>query len=209
VEGWIESLTPEVAPFGIRTMLVEPGFFRTELLPRCYVAVQRSQPPGPPAAARLLPVRLGRGSPQSPLPPAPSETASSTTRATSEVGTEVAVLHRGVVMASVGLSTARTAVMSSSRCGGNLTSSIPRMSRPCSRRPRLATRGSSSIWGGGRCWCVRGVRAGPRGHDPGRPPPDLTVTTTPDQAGTPGRVTPRASGRPVHAQALTQFPGAA
>jgi len=32
VEGWIESLSPEVAPFGIRTMLVEPGFFRTELL---------------------------------------------------------------------------------------------------------------------------------------------------------------------------------
>ena len=32
VEGWIESLTPEVAPFGIRTMLVEPGFFRTGLL---------------------------------------------------------------------------------------------------------------------------------------------------------------------------------
>jgi NAD(P)-dependent dehydrogenase (short-subunit alcohol dehydrogenase family) len=32
VEGWMESLTPEVAPFGIRTMLVVPGFFRTELL---------------------------------------------------------------------------------------------------------------------------------------------------------------------------------
>jgi NAD(P)-dependent dehydrogenase (short-subunit alcohol dehydrogenase family) len=32
VEGWIESLAPEVAPFGIRTMLVEPDFFRTELL---------------------------------------------------------------------------------------------------------------------------------------------------------------------------------
>ena len=32
VEGWIESLGPEVAPFGIHTMLVEPGFFRTELL---------------------------------------------------------------------------------------------------------------------------------------------------------------------------------
>jgi NAD(P)-dependent dehydrogenase (short-subunit alcohol dehydrogenase family) len=32
VEGWMESLTPEVGPFGIRTMLVEPGFFRTELL---------------------------------------------------------------------------------------------------------------------------------------------------------------------------------
>jgi NAD(P)-dependent dehydrogenase (short-subunit alcohol dehydrogenase family) len=32
LEGWSESLAPEVAPFGIRTMLVEPGFFRTELL---------------------------------------------------------------------------------------------------------------------------------------------------------------------------------
>jgi NAD(P)-dependent dehydrogenase (short-subunit alcohol dehydrogenase family) len=32
VEGWMEALTPEVAPFGIKTMLVEPGFFRTELL---------------------------------------------------------------------------------------------------------------------------------------------------------------------------------
>jgi len=32
VEGWAESLAPEVAPFGIRTMIVEPGFFRTELL---------------------------------------------------------------------------------------------------------------------------------------------------------------------------------
>src|SRR5215213_452713 len=32
VEGWMESLTPEVVPFGIRTMLVEPGFFCTELL---------------------------------------------------------------------------------------------------------------------------------------------------------------------------------
>jgi NAD(P)-dependent dehydrogenase (short-subunit alcohol dehydrogenase family) len=32
LEGWSESLTPEVAPLGIRTLLVEPGFFRTELL---------------------------------------------------------------------------------------------------------------------------------------------------------------------------------
>src|SRR5688500_18342594 len=32
LEGWSESLTSEVVPFGIRTMLVEPGFFRTELL---------------------------------------------------------------------------------------------------------------------------------------------------------------------------------
>ena len=27
IEGWMESLTPEIAAFGIRTMLVEPGFF--------------------------------------------------------------------------------------------------------------------------------------------------------------------------------------
>ena len=32
IEGWMESLAPEVAPFGIHTMLVEPGSFRTELL---------------------------------------------------------------------------------------------------------------------------------------------------------------------------------
>jgi len=32
VEGFMEALAPEVAPFGIRTMLVVPGFFRTELL---------------------------------------------------------------------------------------------------------------------------------------------------------------------------------
>src|SRR3954453_13592102 len=31
-EGWMESLAPEVAPFGLKTTLVEPGFFRTELL---------------------------------------------------------------------------------------------------------------------------------------------------------------------------------
>ena len=32
LEGWMESLAPEVAPYGIRTMLVVPGFFRTDLL---------------------------------------------------------------------------------------------------------------------------------------------------------------------------------
>lgn len=32
VEGWIESLALEVSPFGIRSMIVEPGFFRTDLL---------------------------------------------------------------------------------------------------------------------------------------------------------------------------------
>jgi len=32
LEGWMESLAAEVAPFGIRTTTVNPGFFRTELL---------------------------------------------------------------------------------------------------------------------------------------------------------------------------------
>jgi NAD(P)-dependent dehydrogenase (short-subunit alcohol dehydrogenase family) len=32
LEGWMESLQFDVAPFGINTMVVEPGFFRTELL---------------------------------------------------------------------------------------------------------------------------------------------------------------------------------
>jgi len=32
LEGWLESLAPEIAPYGLRTMIVEPGFFRTELL---------------------------------------------------------------------------------------------------------------------------------------------------------------------------------
>jgi NAD(P)-dependent dehydrogenase (short-subunit alcohol dehydrogenase family) len=32
LEGWMESLHPEVAPFGITTTIVNPGFFRTELL---------------------------------------------------------------------------------------------------------------------------------------------------------------------------------
>jgi NAD(P)-dependent dehydrogenase (short-subunit alcohol dehydrogenase family) len=32
LEGWMESLRFEVEPFGIHTTIVEPGFFRTELL---------------------------------------------------------------------------------------------------------------------------------------------------------------------------------
>jgi NAD(P)-dependent dehydrogenase (short-subunit alcohol dehydrogenase family) len=32
LEGWTESLQHEVAPFGIATTIVNPGFFRTELL---------------------------------------------------------------------------------------------------------------------------------------------------------------------------------
>ncbi|MDP9043038.1 MAG: SDR family NAD(P)-dependent oxidoreductase [Bacteroidota bacterium] len=33
IEGWIQSLQAEVEPFGINTIIVNPGFFRTELLP--------------------------------------------------------------------------------------------------------------------------------------------------------------------------------
>ncbi len=32
LEGWMESLRFDVAPYGIKTTIVEPGFFRTELL---------------------------------------------------------------------------------------------------------------------------------------------------------------------------------
>jgi len=32
VEGWMESLSLEIAPYGIHTTIVEPGFFRTNLL---------------------------------------------------------------------------------------------------------------------------------------------------------------------------------
>ncbi|WP_169090436.1 SDR family NAD(P)-dependent oxidoreductase [Paenibacillus sp. PL91] len=32
LEGWMESLSPEVAPFGIHTTIINPGFFRTEFL---------------------------------------------------------------------------------------------------------------------------------------------------------------------------------
>src|SRR5438132_12369629 len=32
LEGWLESLEPEVAPFGITTTIVNPGLFRTEPL---------------------------------------------------------------------------------------------------------------------------------------------------------------------------------
>jgi NAD(P)-dependent dehydrogenase (short-subunit alcohol dehydrogenase family) len=32
LEGWMESLAPELEPFGIHTTIVNPGFFRTELL---------------------------------------------------------------------------------------------------------------------------------------------------------------------------------
>jgi NAD(P)-dependent dehydrogenase (short-subunit alcohol dehydrogenase family) len=32
IDGWMESLAPEIEPFGIHATVVNPGFFRTELL---------------------------------------------------------------------------------------------------------------------------------------------------------------------------------
>jgi NAD(P)-dependent dehydrogenase (short-subunit alcohol dehydrogenase family) len=32
LDGWMESLAPEVAPFGIHVTVVNPGYFRTQLL---------------------------------------------------------------------------------------------------------------------------------------------------------------------------------
>ena len=52
IEGWMESLAPEVAPFGIRTMLVEPGFFRTELLTPESTTYWKSRPCSVPSNAR-------------------------------------------------------------------------------------------------------------------------------------------------------------
>jgi NAD(P)-dependent dehydrogenase (short-subunit alcohol dehydrogenase family) len=41
LEGWMELLAPEVAPFGIHTTIVNAGFFHTELLSMA----SRVQPP--------------------------------------------------------------------------------------------------------------------------------------------------------------------
>jgi NAD(P)-dependent dehydrogenase (short-subunit alcohol dehydrogenase family) len=38
LEGWMESLRPEVEPFGISTTIVNPGFFRTDLLTQASAA---------------------------------------------------------------------------------------------------------------------------------------------------------------------------
>jgi NAD(P)-dependent dehydrogenase (short-subunit alcohol dehydrogenase family) len=43
IEGWVESLAPEIAPFGIRTILIEPGFFRTGLLTKGSTTYARPQ----------------------------------------------------------------------------------------------------------------------------------------------------------------------
>src|SRR4051794_40815718 len=110
-EGWMESLAPEVAPFGITTTLVEPGFFRTELLEpasttfaelsiKDYAArradnrawwesmngKQEGDPPSPPAALVQIVTRTPRrsaGSPaQTPSPPSSRRRATCSHRST-------------------------------------------------------------------------------------------------------------------------------
>jgi NAD(P)-dependent dehydrogenase (short-subunit alcohol dehydrogenase family) len=46
LEGWMESLEPEVAPFGIHTTIVEPASFRTEILTRKSGDLRRVVHPG-------------------------------------------------------------------------------------------------------------------------------------------------------------------
>jgi NAD(P)-dependent dehydrogenase (short-subunit alcohol dehydrogenase family) len=56
LEGWMESLAGEVAPFGIHAMIVEPGFFRTELLtPESTSFAELSIDDYAPANAGMLP----------------------------------------------------------------------------------------------------------------------------------------------------------
>jgi len=64
LEGWMESLAPEIAPFGISATVVEPGFFRTELIEdyaqrtaeteQAWQAMNGQQPGDPAKLARAL-----------------------------------------------------------------------------------------------------------------------------------------------------------
>lgn len=57
LEGWIEALRPEVAPYGVTATVVEPGFFRTELLePASTVWAALSVPDYAERTAQIIPV---------------------------------------------------------------------------------------------------------------------------------------------------------
>lgn len=56
LEGWMEALRPEVAPYGIKTTVVEPGFFRTELLePASTIWAAHSVPDYAARTAKIIP----------------------------------------------------------------------------------------------------------------------------------------------------------
>ena len=59
LEGWMESLRYEVEPFGIHTTIVEPGFFRTDLLTKRVHRLCRPVDPGLRRAHRADPASLG------------------------------------------------------------------------------------------------------------------------------------------------------
>jgi NAD(P)-dependent dehydrogenase (short-subunit alcohol dehydrogenase family) len=59
LEGWMESLRYEVEPFGIRTTIVEPGFFRTTLLEKRVNDLRRAVDPRLRRAHRPDAPRLG------------------------------------------------------------------------------------------------------------------------------------------------------
>lgn len=56
LEGWMEALRPEVAPYGVTTTVVEPGFFRTELLePTSTIWAELSIPDYAERTAQIIP----------------------------------------------------------------------------------------------------------------------------------------------------------
>jgi NAD(P)-dependent dehydrogenase (short-subunit alcohol dehydrogenase family) len=57
LEGWMEALRPEVAPYGITTTVVEPGFFRTKLLEKeSTIWPAQSIPDYAPRTAQTIPM---------------------------------------------------------------------------------------------------------------------------------------------------------
>jgi NAD(P)-dependent dehydrogenase (short-subunit alcohol dehydrogenase family) len=57
LEGWMEALRPEVAPYGVTATVVEPGFFRTKLLEKeSTILPALSLPDYAARTAQILPV---------------------------------------------------------------------------------------------------------------------------------------------------------
>jgi NAD(P)-dependent dehydrogenase (short-subunit alcohol dehydrogenase family) len=74
LEGWMESLEPEVAPFGIHTTIVEPASFRTEILTRKSAIYAESSLRTTPTAPRSSCGGGGRRAAGSPSTPPSSPT---------------------------------------------------------------------------------------------------------------------------------------
>ena len=61
LEGLCEGLAPEVEPFGIRVMIVQPGYFRTAFAGRSVAMAANSHPDYPELARRRSMVKRGDG----------------------------------------------------------------------------------------------------------------------------------------------------